>query len=190
MTADVGHASSNFGCIGDLEILGYPIAAGDVLLGAEYSPSGYEALWCAALIAWAHHRPLRIVHVLRDVDWLLDPRPIDDLVAAGERRSHALLNDMTACARRIAPGIDLRAHGIRGSLYGVLMDESTTAGLLVLGSGQDRSQAQSQGEIAPSIGQWFLENAHCPVLTVDSAGQDGASRGPDRTIALRRSDGC
>ena len=94
--------------LGELELLGYPVAAGDILFGADYGADAYTALRCAALIAQARNRPLRIVRVLRDVDWLLDPRPVEELLAIGERRSRAVLDDMIALARSIAPA--LRVH--------------------------------------------------------------------------------
>jgi len=167
---DDGSLSRRAGWLGELELLGYPVAAGDILVGADYGASGYQALRYAALIAEARYRPLRIVRVLRDVDWLLDPRPVEELLAVGERRGHAVLDDMIALARSVAPALHVRTQLLRGSVYSVLLDESATAGLLVLGSERDHRRTEERHRPVTTIGQWLQDNACCPVLVVDAGG--------------------
>jgi nucleotide-binding universal stress UspA family protein len=159
----------------DLDLLGYPLSAGDVMFCADYGASGYHALRCAARIAQVNHRKLRIVRVLRDVDWLLDTRPLDELLAVDTRRNQAVLDDMIALARSISPGIDLGSRLIRGSVYSILVDESATAGLLVLGSGRD-DQPGAHCLPVTSVGHWCLHHAACPVLVVGAGGRVEASR--------------
>jgi hypothetical protein len=110
------------------------------------------------------------VRVERDVDWLLDSRPLDELIAAGEHLGHAVLDDKTAMARSIAPDVDIRTRLSRGSLYAVLMTEAETAGLLVLGAGNDYQAAIADERAARPVTEWFEDQAPCPVLIVDRSG--------------------
>jgi hypothetical protein len=153
--------------------IGCSLSGGDVVFCADYGASAYQALRCAALVAEDRGRRLRIVRVLRDVEWLLDPRPLDELIAVAERRNHAVLDDMIALSRSVAPAVDLRAWVVRGSAYEILLNESVTAGLMVLGAGS----AQPDRENAVSaLGQWCLGNAACPVVILDTAGVVVAQR--------------
>jgi hypothetical protein len=158
--------------LADLDLLGHDVSTGDIVVGADYGRSGYHALRWAALIAQARRRRLRIERVVREVDWLLDPRPLEDLIAVGERLAHAVLNDYTCIARSIAPGIDIRAGLSRGSLYSLLPREAETVGLLVLGAGNDyRAATAGQRAVQPVAG-WFTRHASCPVLVVDRVGRE------------------
>ncbi len=177
--------------LAELDLVRHDLSAGDIVVGAEYGISGYQALRRAAQIAQARRRRLRIVRVVREVDWLLDPRPLEELVAAGEHLGRSVLDDYTSIARSIAPEIDIDTRLARGSLYTHLTRETGTAGLLVLGAGDDHQPAASGERASRPAASWFTQHAWCPVLVVDRDGHEVRDGNParNRDYVARYGDG-
>jgi nucleotide-binding universal stress UspA family protein len=146
------------------DLLTLPLGDGDIVFGASYSAHAYEALRCAATIAWARNRRLRVVRVLREVEWLTSERPAE-LLDAERQRALLLVDDLVQLARRIAPLPAVEFRVLTGSLLDALVDDSGAAGLLVLGLPVAAGRPDGSGTIT-----WFLQNAACPVLAVDAAG--------------------
>ncbi|WP_375503005.1 universal stress protein [uncultured Jatrophihabitans sp.] len=158
--------------LSELDMLRHDVSAGDIVVGAAYGISGYQAVRWATHIAQARGRRLQIVRVVREVEWLLDPRPLEELIAAGDRLGRNVLTDYAGIARSVASEVEIRTRLLRGSIYTELVRETAAAGLLVVGAGDD-CQPVVAGDRAPRpVADWFTEHAPCPVLVVDRHGHN------------------
>jgi len=144
-----------------------------VVLAVDGGPASRGAIDYAAREAERRTGAIRIVHVLPDLVplYLQGHSLTDHLVAHGRRIvRHA--------ARRVAtdaPGIEVETRLRHGSLVAALVQESTAAGLLVLGR---ESRTGLQRVLNGSVPAAVAARAHCIVVAVPSAWDPGAISGP------------
>jgi nucleotide-binding universal stress UspA family protein len=134
-----------------------------VLVGIDGSDHSLEALDLAADEAVLRDCPLRVVTVMH---W-----PILAAPAAPESASEihgslirAARSDVDSAARRAArrhPGLRVTTDVMAGAPAGVLIDESATAGLLVVGH---RGAGGFVGLVTGSVATQVATRARCPVL--------------------------
>jgi nucleotide-binding universal stress UspA family protein len=135
-----------------------------IVLGVSDSAAGRAALNVAVDIAMRRQLPLHLVRVWQDVDWFLPASTdaIDLLVADdhGERNTFAKI-----CAQAVnrAPHLRLSWELIPGDVYSTLLQRTTGADLLVLGTNA------TYGSDTGRLGSFFIERAKCPVIVVDAA---------------------
>jgi nucleotide-binding universal stress UspA family protein len=141
--------------------------AGVVVASVE-DPAGDVVEWAAAEAA-SSGSSLRLVHAFRGpvptdalgFTPLLDCLPAPQLAAAGTLQA-ALLR-----ARAVAPDIEVVGRMYQGSAARVLLRESRTARLLVLGTGGDgRVRRSLGGFLAWSAPARLAASADCPVTVV------------------------
>ena len=135
-----------------------------IVLGVSDSAAGRAALNVAVDIAVRRRLPLHLVRVWHDVDWFLPAStdPMDVLVADehGERDTFARI---CAQAMNRAPHLRLSWELIPGDVYATLLQRTSGADLLVLGTNA------TYGSDTGRLGSWFIERAKCPVIVVDAA---------------------
>lgn len=124
-------------------------SAAPVVVGADASDSARLAADWAVDIAAAWQAPLHLVHVVRE-ELPQRPRWLDEVAVAAEREGVACVVDV-----------------VRGETAGTLLERSTGARLLVLGS---YGSGAHTGLLTGSLGLALLEWARCPVATVRGSG--------------------
>jgi hypothetical protein len=130
-----------------------------VVVGVDGSPASRAAATTAARQARRALRPLRLVRAVAATAW--DPEP-----AGTVRRAAEELDALRDALRCEAPAIPVQTAVRAGPPGLVLLDESRTAALLVLGSGR----APEPGPVAALV----TARASCPVL-LDRPAAPGAS---------------
>lgn len=149
-----------------------------VVAGVDYSSSSATAISYAAWEATRRGVGLRLVNgFVSATTGELRPGPHDDdnelLVAAEERLSEA-----TADIRSRYPDLPLSTKVVAGSGGKTLVDESASAGLLVVGA---RGRGGFPGLLLGSVATQVTQHAHCPAIVVRTArrqGEDVPGRGP------------
>ena len=142
-----------------------------VVVGVDGSEPALRAVRLAAAEAARRHRPLRVVH---GFIWPLLRVPVEAPPggpATGGLRHQAeeLVAAAVAEAESAAPGLRVAGEIIDGEAAAVLVGESTTATMIVLGDrGLGGFAALVLGSVAIQVGSY----ADCPVLV---------ARGEDRT---------
>ena len=144
-----------------------------VVVGVDGSETALHAVRWGAREAARRHAPLRLVHVCHLVP-VRHPRqvsPPPEYHAAVLDQGRHWLTEATEVARRVAPDLlpvtDLRD----GSTADVLVGESRTAQLVVIGS---RGLGGFAALLVGSVPVALSAHAHCPVVVVRAPGADGA----------------
>ena len=144
-----------------------------VVVGVDGSASALHAVRWAAREAERRGAPLRLVHVCHVVP-VRHPRqvspPPEYLTAVHEQGRH-WLTEASAAARRTVPGLAVSTDLHAGVTTGVLLDESRSAQLMVLGS---RGLGGFASLLVGSVAVALSGHGHCPVVVVHSATRDGA----------------
>ena len=136
-----------------------------VLVGVDGSPSSIGALRYAARVAEAFSAPLEVV-----TTWAYPPyaSPYTADAWSPEEDAKTILNDSVEAAfGGTAPA--LRRTIIAGPPARMLIEESKTCGMLVLGS---RGHGGFAGLLLGSVSSACAEHAHCPVLIVHGKGSE------------------
>jgi nucleotide-binding universal stress UspA family protein len=134
-----------------------------VVVGIDDTESARRAVRLAATEAVLRGRPLRVVHahvwpVLR----VAPGPPVDGPPDVGlRRRAEAVVESAVAEAARTAPGLPLSGEVIDGVAPNVLLRESRTAALLVVGH---RGLRALSGLLVGSVAIQVSAQARCPVL--------------------------
>ncbi|MFJ6197918.1 universal stress protein [Micromonospora sp. NPDC092111] len=141
-----------------------------VVVGVDGSEPALRAVRLAAAEAARRHRPLRVVH---GFIWPLLRVPIDPLAGnppgGGLRRqAEKLVAAAVAEAEAASPGIRVTGEIIDGEASAVLLGESPTAAMIVLG---DRGLGGFTALLVGSVAIQVSTHADCPVLV---------ARGEDR----------
>jgi nucleotide-binding universal stress UspA family protein len=141
-----------------------------VVVGVDGSAESDAALGYAFEEANARGVPLVAVHAWSDV--VLDPRLmlLLDWVTV-EKSAHAFLADRLAGWTGKFPDVDVRTSVVRDRPASALVERSTNAQLLVVGS---RGRGGVAGLLLGSVSRAVLPHAHSPVVLVPT-GLDAAS---------------
>ncbi|HEX6360349.1 universal stress protein [Actinophytocola sp.] len=150
-----------------------------IMVGVDGSESALHAVRWAAREAGRRNAPLRLVHVcvLNPVRHPRQEVPPPRFHAAVLDQGRHWLTEASENARRTVPGLpvvtDLRA----GVAADVLITESRTAQLAVLGS---RGLGGFRSMLVGSVAVALSEHGHCPVVVMHSSTRDGVppSDGP------------
>ena len=135
-----------------------------IVLGVSDSAAGRAALNVAVDIAMRRQLPLHLVRVWHDVDWFLFAATnAMDLLVADENGERDRFATICAHAMNRAPHLRLSWELIPGDVYSTLLQRTTGADLLVLGT--NAPSGSDTGRLA----SWFIERAKCPVIVVDAA---------------------
>ncbi|GAB1692678.1 universal stress protein [Krasilnikovia sp. M28-CT-15] len=140
-------------------------SAAPVVVGVDGSESSLEAVRFAASEAALRRRPLRVVHAFI---WPMMPAaaPLGTIppdVEAMRHHAEGLLAEATEQARKAAPEVHVSSKVVTGAAVPVLLHESRTAELLVLG---DRGLGGLSGLLLGSVAVQTVTHAACPVLVV------------------------
>lgn len=150
-----------------------------VVVGVDGSDSALHATRWAAREAQRRAAPLLLVHVchLQPVRHPRQISPPPDFQAAVLDQGRHWLTEASMAARRVAPGLAVATDLRSGVVADVLVAESRTARLLVLGS---RGLGGFTSLLVGSVAVALSAHAHCPVVVMHSAARDGAppSDGP------------
>jgi nucleotide-binding universal stress UspA family protein len=144
-----------------------------VVVGVDDTESARRAVRLAATEAVLRDRPLRVVHahiwpVLR-----VAPGPPRDGPRDGglRRRAEGVVEAALAEVARLTPGHAVSGEVIDGAAAAVLLRESRTAALLVMGH---RGLRALSGLLVGSVAVQVSAQAHCPVLvTLGDRARDG-----------------
>lgn len=150
-----------------------------VVVGVDGSDSALHATRWAAREARRRAAPLRLVHVchLQPVRHPRQISPPADFQAAVLEQGRHWLTEASVAARRVAPGLPVVTDLRSGTVADVLVAESRTARLMVLGS---RGLGGFASLLVGSVAVALSAHAYCPVVVTHSAGRDGVppSSGP------------
>ncbi|WJK39687.1 universal stress protein [Solwaraspora sp. WMMA2056] len=144
-----------------------------VLVGVDGSESAVRAARFAAREAALRHRPLRIVHafawpVMQAPMGLAPAVPPEDEI---RRYTKEIVDEAAAAAAATAPQVPVTAQVIDGAAAPVLLAESRTAALVVLG---DQGFGPISGALIGSVASQVATHAECPVLVARGSGaEDG-----------------
>ena len=143
-----------------------------VVVGVDGSESALHAVRWAAREAARRHAPLRLVHVCHLVP-VRHPRqvsPPPEYHAAILDQGRHWLTEASETARRIAPDLLLATDLRDGIAADLLVTESRTAQLVVIGS---RGLGGFASLLVGSVGIALSAHAHCPVVVIHSSRVDG-----------------
>ncbi|MFI5916794.1 universal stress protein [Dactylosporangium sp. NPDC051541] len=126
-----------------------------VIVGVDGSPAAFGAVRWAADEAVRLGRPLRIIHALEMHG------PYEEIAD-----EHSLAIDAATEIRAWQPGLHVTTATWYGEPARVLVDQSRTAGLIVVGS---RGSGGFRSLLVGSVGVHLAAHAHCPVLVVHHA---------------------
>ncbi|GAB3182849.1 nucleotide-binding universal stress UspA family protein [Micromonospora palomenae] len=134
-----------------------------VVVGVDGSEPALRAVRLAAAEAARRHRPLRVVH---GFIWPLLRVPVDPLAGAPpgaglRHQAEELVARAVAEAEAAVPGIRVTGEIIDGEASAVLLGETPTAALVVLG---DRGLGGFGALIIGSVAVQVATYAQCPVL--------------------------
>lgn len=148
-----------------------------IVVGVDGSDSSIEALRYAATLSTALERPLEVV-----TTWVSpmagsyysrgDWPPEDD--------AKSLQREAIIEAFGDTPPVGLTARLIAGPAASTLIEESATAGMLVLGS---RGHGGFVGLLLGSVSATCAEHAHCPVLIVHRPVREGSAMPEAENVA-------
>ncbi|MDX3098514.1 universal stress protein [Streptomyces sp. ME01-24h] len=143
-------------------------AGGPVLLGVDGSPANVGAVDFAFAEAELRGAELLALHAW--TPWRTPVPPPQDpaMPYASEpgelaRSEERLVAEVIAGRRERHPGVEVRAKAVRGGTREILIEESRTAQLLVVGA---RGRGGFTGLLLGSVSQALLHHAHCPVAVV------------------------
>ncbi|HEY7596123.1 MAG TPA: universal stress protein [Actinophytocola sp.] len=157
-----------------------------VVVGIDGSASALDAVRWAAREAERRHAPLRLVHVcflmpVRHPRQIAPPPEYHDAIL--EQGRH-WLNQATEAARTTAPDVPLSTDQRDGVAADVLIRESLTAQLVVLGS---RGLGGFRGLLVGSVSVALSAHGHCPVVVMHGPG--GAGTPPENGPVVVGVDG-
>lgn len=166
---------------GDMTRFGVP--PGSIVVGVDGSEDAARSVTWAARQAVLERRVLAIVHstdqlALRDRVWL-DTQGIDhrELTAALREAARATVASAAERAAVAAPGVDVATALVDDDPRIALVDLSTEAHLLVLGS---RGRGPVRTALLGSVSASVARHAHCPVVV--SRPPDGATPASNRIV--------
>lgn len=138
--------------------------AGPIVVGIDGSDSAVRAAVWAAEEAARHNVALRLVHSYFQ-PYLYYP-PFATSTTANSAlfaHAHGYLRSAAEAVRAVQPGVDVHTAFRYGHPAGTLLDESSTARMVVLGArGQHGFDGLPLGSVAVSVSA----HAHCPVAIV------------------------
>ena len=143
-----------------------------VVVGVDGSEAALHAVRWAAREAARRHAPLRLVHVCH-LAHVRHPRhvsPPTEYHAAVLDQGRHWLTEASEAARRVAPDLPLATDLRDGVAADLLVSESRTAQLVVIGS---RGLGGFAALLVGSVAVALTAHAHCPVVVVHSPGADG-----------------
>lgn len=138
---------------------GHP--AGPVVVGVDGSANAVRALGWAADEARARGVPIEVVHV-----WTRGAAPVLGLpvVVPLQDAELAAEHELTeALSSADLTGLEVHRHAIEGTPAGVLVDRSTTAGVVVVGS---RGRGGVTAILLGSTSRQLLHHAAAPVVVI------------------------
>ncbi|MET9301724.1 universal stress protein [Micromonospora aurantiaca] len=143
-----------------------------VVVGVDGSEPAIRAVRLAAREARLRNRPLRVVH---GFIWPLLRVPVSAPAGsppgAGLRnQAEQLVTDAVAVAEAESPGLRIAGEIIDGEAAAVLLGESPTAALVVLG---DRGLGGFAALVIGSVAVQVASYADCPVLIARGTAHDG-----------------
>lgn len=130
-----------------------------VVVGVNNTSSGLHAVRLGAREAVAAGRELRVVHAFTWPDPKFGEPPQG--YAPARREAKKMLDRAVAAARRSTPGVQVTGQVIDGLPIRVLLQQSRTAELLVLG---DEALASSLGYSIDSVLLQTVSRAFCPIV--------------------------
>jgi nucleotide-binding universal stress UspA family protein len=141
------------------------MVGGAVVVGIDGSDHALEAVRWAAAEAGERGSRLRLVAAVRPprADLVLPPREADKQHLARMRAAREPLATATATAAAIAPDLEIDGEVIGGVPAAVLVEESATAALVVVGH---RGRGGFTGLLLGSVGVALAAEATCPVVVV------------------------
>ncbi|MEU2615768.1 universal stress protein [Micromonospora sp. NPDC007271] len=139
-----------------------------VVVGVDGSEPALRAVRLAAAEAARRHRPLRVVH---GFIWPLlrvpvSPPPSAPPGAGLRHQAEELVAEAVAEAESAAPGVRVSGEIIDGEAAAVLLGESPTATMIVLG---DRGLGGFAALVIGSVAIQVAAHADCPVLVARGA---------------------
>ncbi|WP_328654237.1 universal stress protein [Micromonospora sp. NBC_00330] len=134
-----------------------------VVVGVDGSASAMRAVRLAATEAARRHRPLRVVHGFIWPLLHVPVSPAPDAPPGGglRHRAEELVEAAVREAEATVPGLSISGEIIDGEAAGVLVGESPTAALIVLG---DRGLGGFSALLVGSVAVQVAAYADCPVL--------------------------
>lgn len=136
-----------------------------VVVGVDWSDAGRAAVEVAADLARAEHRPLRLVHVLEPS--LYPVRRVvgraTDIELVLRKSAERLLDEAVEVLQVARPDVSVATRLAHGSAVEVLVEESRTGGLVVLGS---RGAGLLADLLVGSTTLHVVSLAACPVVAV------------------------
>jgi nucleotide-binding universal stress UspA family protein len=147
-----------------------------VVVGVDGSESALHAVRWAAGEARRRNAPLRLVHVsfLAPVRHPKQMAPPPDYRAALLEQGQDWLDDALEAARRTVPGIEAVTDLRAGVVADALIDESSSAQLVVLGS---RGLGGFSALLVGSVAIALSAHGHCPIVVIRSSTVDGSPAG-------------
>ncbi|RZT78548.1 nucleotide-binding universal stress UspA family protein [Micromonospora violae] len=139
-----------------------------VVVGVDGSESALRAVRLAATEAARRHRPLRVVHgfIWPLLHVPLSPAPGAPPGGGLRHRAEELVEAAVREAEATAPGLSVSGEIIDGEAAAVLVGESPTAALIVLG---DRGLGGFAALVVGSVAVQVAAYADCPVLVARGA---------------------
>ncbi|MEU8256739.1 universal stress protein [Micromonospora inaquosa] len=139
-----------------------------VVVGVDGSESALRAVRIAATEAARRNRPLRVVHGFIWPLLHVPVSPAPDAPPGGglRHRAEELVEAAVNEAEATAPGLSISGEIIDGQAAAVLVGESPTAALIVLG---DRGLGGFSALVVGSVAVQVAAYADCPVLVVRGA---------------------
>jgi len=133
-----------------------------VVVGVDETPAGGAAVAFAFEAAALRGVPLVAVHTWQDQ--LIDPRMVTllDFDAIAAREQQVLAERLAGWSEKY-PDVSVRRLVVRDRAAHALMEESSAAQLLVVGS---RGRGGLAGMLLGSVSRAVLHHAHCPVAVV------------------------
>lgn len=133
-----------------------------IVVGIDGRPDCENAIRWGAAEAAARGAELHLVHAFVWAEFRVPLGPSD--VAPGLRAAaDHIVEEAVELARKAEPGVTVTASRVDGFPAAVLLAESRTAGLIVIGS---RVTGRLLGLIVSSTGTELSAHAHCPVVVV------------------------
>jgi nucleotide-binding universal stress UspA family protein len=144
-----------------------PTVAAPIVVGVDTQNIASDAVCWAAAEAAVRQCPLRLAHAFHPPTLI---NPYDAPTAGYEfilarQAAEQALREAAALARRIAPEIALSVRLSFGAPKPVLLAESVTAGLLVVG---DHGLSRARRPLTGSVAEHVAARAGCPTVVIHS----------------------
>lgn len=144
------------------------VHARSVVVGVDWTDAGRAAVEVAAELAGARHLPLRVVHVLEPPLYAVRPvvGRVEDVELMLRKAAQRLIDETTEVLHLARPDLPVTTSLAHGSAVDVLVAESRTAELLVLGS---RGAGPFADLLVGSTTLHVSSLAACPVVAVPTS---------------------